>query len=321
VKVVYAYAKDQAGEFQQFSDLIQRDVKAAVELVGDASGGQRSIAFDLGTECGPRYVDITSVPLKEDSRYYTELPTVHHRTAAIQVEVRARLGLDRPPEEAVAYADGASPHVAPQPGVSLSGVNDALGLGGKRNFAVYLNIGSIPRGWTPARGDLPGCPRGGPCQPDDRSGPENLANLGGYWAWVVQELHQLVGHHAMLHEISHNLGAVQFSAPHSSGNGHCTDGNGHDVMCPPLGAAPKSPPCYDCGGDDYFDVNPSQDDHLATHWNVARSVFTCTYYASSGATDGCAPTPMPDPESGIPERDPEPCRTKAHNPPEACGPR
>jgi hypothetical protein len=295
VKVVYAYATDQTGEFQQFSDLIQRDTKAALEFVGDASGGQRSIAFDLGTECGPRYVDIASVPLNSSSSHYTDMPTVHDRTSAVQREVREKLGL---------------------------GANDRPGSGGTRNFAVYLNIGTIPRDWTAARGDLPGCPRGGHCQPDDRPGPENIANSGGYWAWVVQDLHLLVGRHAMLHEITHNLGAVQRSAPHSSGDGHCTDGNGRDVMCPPPGARPEAPPCYDCGGDDYFNVNPSQENHLATHWNVANSVFTCGYYASSPAgADGCAPTPIPDPQSVVLEPDPKPCRSKHHNPPELCGPR
>jgi hypothetical protein len=150
VKVVYAYATDQAGQFQVFSDLIQRHIREALELVSDESEGRRSIAFDLGTECGPRYVDIASVPLAHDSATYRAMPpTIDGRSAAIQTEVRKALGLDP------------------------KGGNDRLGLGGKRNFAVYVNIGNVPNSF--ARGDMPGCPLGGShpsCQPDDQAGPE-----------------------------------------------------------------------------------------------------------------------------------------------------
>ena len=91
----------------------------------------------------------------------------------------------------------------------------------------------------------------------------------------------------MLHEITHNLGAVQNSAPHAS-SFHCTDGR--DVMCRPVATDPF--PCtveaYDCGKDDYFDVNPTPGNYLDTHWNVARSVFTCPYY-SSPSERSCSP--------------------------------
>ena len=277
VKVVYAYANDRpTAEFQRFSDRIQRDVKDALETVGDASGGLRSIAFDLGTECGSRYVDIASVPLDRSSDEYWQMPpTVGGRSAVIQGEVRTKLGL---------------------------GADDRLG-GGKRNFAVYVNIG-LPD--TPSeaadvgRGDLPGCPKGAAdesCQPDDRPGPENIANVGGFWAWVWGPFYAPARRFAMLHEITHNLGAVQDTAPNSSfkpgqprgpnnAGGHCRDFP--DVMCPVI------PPerCYDCkgtaAGRDYFDVNPQPGSYLATHWNVARSVFTCPYH-SSPAERGCAP--------------------------------
>lgn len=97
----------------------------------------------------------------------------------------------------------------------------------------------------------------------------------------------------MLHEITHNLGAVQDVAAHSSfrlfgraGGGHCTDGP--DVMCPNPSSATE--PCYDCGKDDYFDVDPPWGGNLAAHWNVAHSVFMCDYSLPSPA--GCAPSPL-----------------------------
>lgn len=85
-----------------------------------------------------------------------------------------------------------------------------------------------------------------------------------------------------VHEASHTMGAVQLSAPHSSGAGHCHDGmdvmcyadNGGQArfdpnVCPRLAVTwvgPEMP--YDCGADDYFHPAPAAESHLATHWNV-----------------------------------------------------
>jgi hypothetical protein len=91
-----------------------------------------------------------------------------------------------------------------------------------------------------------------------------------------------------LHEMTHNMGGVQWSAPHNTaphqpGYFHCWDGN--DVMCyhdGPLAhtittacsqlAAPM-PQVYDCNGDDYFNPSPAAGSYLATHWNVFNSVM------------------------------------------------
>lgn len=124
------------------------------------------------------------------------------------------------------------------------------------------------------------------------------------------------GAHVMLHELGHNLGAVQNSAPHSTGGFHCTDG--WDTMCyndgGPQGALYTTSVCgsqiWDCNKDDYFNVNPAPGNYLATHWNIgnplirflvfdgitlgpvtcpARGVtgvsLTCTFQADSLATD------------------------------------
>lgn len=78
------------------------------------------------------------------------------------------------------------------------------------------------------------------------------------------------------HELMHSLGAVQKSAPHSDGWGHCTDG--YDTLCHNY-----SYPCtnlqvdvrlFDCGNDDYFYAGkPPGGNYLATHWNTADSSF------------------------------------------------
>ena len=90
----------------------------------------------------------------------------------------------------------------------------------------------------------------------------------------------------MLHEMGHNLGAVQGGAPHSTGTvgsqvaGHCTDE--WDVMCYADGGSNNAltHPCpqrsdtvtetFDCGGDDYFNPAPAAGSWLASHWNVLR---------------------------------------------------
>ena len=84
------------------------------------------------------------------------------------------------------------------------------------------------------------------------------------------------------HENGHAMGAVQLSAPDSTGAWHCTDGQ--DVMCyndggpsanayttgdcgnTPAGAAP-----LDCHRDNYFNPCPAPGSYLSNHWDVAST--------------------------------------------------
>lgn len=100
--------------------------------------------------------------------------------------------------------------------------------------------------------------------------------------------------YAEAHEITHNLGGVQDSAPNSTGGLHSRDE--HDVMSYPDGG-PRGQmiqpfPCpdasfedrLDCGGNDYYSAAPSPAGYLATHWNVA---------SASALSRGAGPTPPP----------------------------
>lgn len=113
---------------------------------------------------------------------------------------------------------------------------------------------------------------------DDRPGSDNANNLApnyartdaGCWSGVIPA-----------HELMHNLGGVQVSAPHADGGYHCTDG--YDDMCD-HGTSPNKTftSCpntigdqrMDCNHDDYFIAStPAADNYLWTHWNTANSIF------------------------------------------------
>ncbi|MEO5842411.1 MAG: hypothetical protein ABIQ73_10310 [Acidimicrobiales bacterium] len=110
---------------------------------------------------------------------------------------------------------------------------------------------------------------------------------------------------AETHELGHNMGAVQVSAPHSTAGGHCIDE--WDIMCyadgslnprtgvnavmddtnktngkcpgtPDTSTGPSTPGTpgtgynrlYDCNHDDYFHTNPTAGNYLVDHWNIAN---------------------------------------------------
>lgn len=116
--------------------------------------------------------------------------------------------------------------------------------------------------------------------PDDSAAITN-ANNGetGFAMYAVTWV--MTSTRVALHELSHNMGAVQDSAPHTSSAGHCRDGL--DTMCYQDGGATQctsgfscpgtcAVEVYDCGKDDYFHRNPASGSYLATHWNVGSTL-------------------------------------------------
>ena len=131
----------------------------------------------------------------------------------------------------------------------------------------------------------------------DSASPTNAANSGPTFARVDSACWGRTDHLSELHELMHTLGAVQLSAPHSSGGYHCTDEN--DAMCYIDGTGVTLTfPCptshewlLDCNHDDYFSVTPETGSYLDTHWNVANSVFL----SSGGSPPPTSPPPSPSP--------------------------
>lgn len=111
---------------------------------------------------------------------------------------------------------------------------------------------------------------------DDRPGEENWNNGNGAPLFAVDFGYDST--RIMLHELGHTIGAVQNSAPRSTGAGHCIDGR--DTMCyndgGPKGDQYSTSHCqaevFDCGKNDYFDANPPDGSYLASHWNLGSRV-------------------------------------------------
>lgn len=264
VKVIYARASDSPNRFSQYATVIQGQAKSLSTLVYSTSGDRKAIRFDLGTSCGAGNVDIQSIQLPRTLSYYQGLTAngSPSRFKAIIDDVR------------VLVPDTAQ----------------------KRNYLIYadyLGGSSFP---AAGQAELYG---------DDSAGAGNFANTGGLRAVVYgtgspyfSSNDPSYANIVPLHETSHNLGAVQDSAPHSTQAGHCYDE--WDIMCYADGGALGAPSdltydstcgtsanqAYDCQQDDYFNPVPPAGSYLATYWNLYNSAFLCSSGACGGSGSG-----------------------------------
>lgn len=99
------------------------------------------------------------------------------------------------------------------------------------------------------------------------------------------------------HELMHNLGGVQLSAPNTSGGWHCTDES--DNMCyDDDGSGPVAmrsicsgdqESSFDCQKNDYFNTRPAAGSYLDTKWNASNTRFLIGSTVVA-PTDTTAPT-------------------------------
>ncbi|MFD0531045.1 RICIN domain-containing protein [Kitasatospora arboriphila] len=130
---------------------------------------------------------------------------------------------------------------------------------------------------------------------DERPGQDNLSNFGPSYGRTDNGCW---GGSTAAHELGHNLGAVNNSAPHTSKGAHCVDE--WDIMC--YSDSPYYPKMQtlcpnraeddrlDCNHDDYFNTDPQPGSYLTTHWNIANNQFL---FANGGTNPNPNPTPTP----------------------------
>lgn len=143
---------------------------------------------------------------------------------------------------------------------------------------------------------------------DDRPGQDNFNNAtapgqigrvdSGCWGLASQ------GQSIEAHEVMHNLGGVQASAPNATALGHCTDDA--DRMCYADGSpgavvrnvCPAAQEALlDCNDDDYFSTAPPAGSYLAKQWNTARSSFLSPEEPPASQPVVAPPQPPPAPQS------------------------
>lgn len=162
-----------------------------------------------------------------------------------------------------------------QPTVTAIKVAD-YSLGAFINAALAAGYNSFDRVYTAMSNSGGGGT--GTVEHDDSPGQQNANNTGpaysitrGFSWWIL------------MHELGHNLGAVQLSAPHSTGAWHAYDAS--DVMTYNDGGpyfqnggqiennCSSSENMWDCQDNDYSSPAPPSGNYLATHWNLRDSNF------------------------------------------------
>ncbi|MBJ7331664.1 MAG: hypothetical protein JHC95_17345 [Solirubrobacteraceae bacterium] len=276
-KVIYAYPADRPNRSAQWADLLQANASLIDQFVSAQTDSTRAPRFDLGTGCGTDYLDIQTVALPSSRATYVQNMTAV-RTAVAQ-RVNASPGGLR---NYLVVADTLSGS-----GISGQGEMYAGSTGSTRPDSgnIHNNGGLTSVLWVP-----------------DVALPNATATPG--WQPTM-----------MLHEMTHNMGAVQWTAPHTSQPSggtnytysHCWDG--YDVMCyqdgPSMRHAYVTTSCaagtgamwqtYDCGQDDYFDPTPASGSYLAASWNVYSNVFLaeCSTLPSGACVTAAAPAAAP----------------------------
>src|SRR3954470_837011 len=71
IKVVYAHPADVPDRIAQYAPRIEAAAKAVQQAFLDATGGERTLRFDVGTACGANYVDIQDVALPRPASAYS----------------------------------------------------------------------------------------------------------------------------------------------------------------------------------------------------------------------------------------------------------
>jgi hypothetical protein len=266
---IYAIPADAPDRFSLLATGIQSDAFQASALLETAYN--RAIRFDLGTNCGRQYLDISTVRLPQT-------------TAELQALAPTSTGT----LDAVSNAIDAAGFKTIRPNDTVQSASLR-----SRNFVIWLD-GPAPPG---------AC--GQATSFDDQSrNQSNLNNLAGKVAVVFPNGQGgFCSSNTVRHEIGHNLGALQPTAPHAFDGAHCNDAY-EDTMCysnsPKATATGVRGQFFDYRNDDYWDPPGGQP---LPWWTANLNHFlcpdaTCNVAPNSIDPTGPSPTPTPPADSG-----------------------
>jgi hypothetical protein len=259
---VYMLPADAPDRFGSLATAMQTDAFQASSLLESSYG--RAIRFDIGTSCGPQYLDISVVRMPET-----------------RAQLAALAGTPSGTFDAVIHALDAAGFQTIQP----TDTTDAAAAR-MRNYVVWLD------------GPAPASSCGQATIYDDPGrGPDNLNNLGGKTAIVFRNGDGFCSSNAVRHEIGHNLGGLQSVAPHAFDGSHCNDAY-EDTMCypnSPLRADGERGRFFDYGNDDYWSLPGSP----LPWWTVDENRFLCpdascnVVVGADAGPDPLAPVTLP----------------------------
>lgn len=210
---VYFVPADAQSRLRELADGFQQDAIHATALIERQHG--RAIRFDMGTSCGPEYLDITTVRLP-------------HTTAELEQFAGRNVRLYQAVADALAAALPAS----------ISGRADIA-----TNYVGWLD-GPAPQ-HTCGQASLVN---------DTRRSSANMSDYGGKLALIYRQAGQFCDGDVVRHEIGHTLGAIMAVAPHANG-GHASDALEDTMAAtgaPSAGGGDVYGEFFDYGGDDYW---------------------------------------------------------------------
>jgi hypothetical protein len=235
---VYMIPADGRDRFHSYAGAMQRDAFEASGLLERLYG--RAIRLDMGTSCGPQYLDITVVRMTQT-------------TSQLNAETGTETGVFD----------------------SIDNALDNAGLPTIEGYDTYDQAAQLTKNYVVwYDGPAPGGTCGqGTIYDDPSRADDNLNNLGGKVAAVYRDPNGgFCDSNTVRHEIGHTLGALQRVAPHAFDGMHCNDAAA-DTMCYP-NVPPQRPggPFFDYHNDDYWD--PPGGNPLPW-WTVDLNRFLC----------------------------------------------
>lgn len=257
---IYMLPADAPDRFGDLSTGMQTDAFQASALLETTY--RRAIRFDMGTTCGPQYLDISVVRMQQTSAQMLDLAGTPNGTFDA-----VSAALDSAGFETIQPTDTRERAAART-----------------RNYLVWLDA-PAPAG---------SCGQAA-IYDDPTRDTGNLNNFGGKAAIVFRNGSGFCSSNAARHEIGHNLGALQRVAPHAFDGSHCNDAY-EDTMCysnSPQRAGGQRGLFFDYGNDDYW--SPPNGAPLPW-WTVDENRFLCpdaTCNVAPGVTEGTPVAPEP----------------------------